>query len=197
MAVPFSPAAGQTQSPFPDVPNYHRALVALLNLKREGIFVGDAGLRRRRPDFDGILTLVGQNLDRVAGVTTEVETQFSRLRNRQELTVNEREFRSEVEDVFRWHRHLPTIMWFTDIFGEAQGSRFGDAPGARRQVADDLLVKAEALAARIRNLDPPPPYDLLKPFPDVPPDHWAYDAVHNLKRNGVLVGYPDGTFRGG
>lgn len=33
-------------------------------------------------------------------------------------------------------------------------------------------------------------------FPDVPENHWAYEAVENLKREGILVGYPDGTFKG-
>lgn len=31
---------------------------------------------------------------------------------------------------------------------------------------------------------------------DVPPGHWAYEAVQTLIRQGVLRGYPDGTFRG-
>jgi hypothetical protein len=34
------------------------------------------------------------------------------------------------------------------------------------------------------------------PFNDVPMDHWAYDAVDQLQQNGVLIGYPDGTFAG-
>ncbi|AIE85199.1 S-layer domain protein [Fimbriimonas ginsengisoli Gsoil 348] len=34
-------------------------------------------------------------------------------------------------------------------------------------------------------------------FPDVPDNHWAYEALANLKKAGVLVGYPDGLFRGG
>lgn len=34
-------------------------------------------------------------------------------------------------------------------------------------------------------------------FPDVPENHWAYEALANMKRNGLLVGYPDGLFRGG
>ncbi|GMV37414.1 MAG: hypothetical protein AMXMBFR61_19220 [Fimbriimonadales bacterium] len=33
-------------------------------------------------------------------------------------------------------------------------------------------------------------------FPDVPESHWAYDALETLKGAGLLVGYPDGTFRG-
>jgi len=35
-----------------------------------------------------------------------------------------------------------------------------------------------------------------KPFPDVPKDHWAYQAVMELKEKGILIGYPDGTFNG-
>ena len=35
-----------------------------------------------------------------------------------------------------------------------------------------------------------------KPFPDVPKDHWAYQAVMELKKKGILIGYPDGTFNG-
>jgi hypothetical protein len=34
------------------------------------------------------------------------------------------------------------------------------------------------------------------PFPDVPANHWAYDAVSQLKADGFLVGYPDGDFKG-
>ncbi len=33
-------------------------------------------------------------------------------------------------------------------------------------------------------------------FVDVPPDHWAYDAVNQLQKDGLLIGYPDGTFGG-
>lgn len=28
------------------------------------------------------------------------------------------------------------------------------------------------------------------PFPDVPRDHWAYDAVEQLRKMGILIGYP-------
>jgi len=33
-------------------------------------------------------------------------------------------------------------------------------------------------------------------FPDVPANHWAYDALAKLKADGILVGYPDGLYRG-
>ncbi len=33
-------------------------------------------------------------------------------------------------------------------------------------------------------------------FPDVPENHWAYDYVEGLAKKGLLVGYPDGEFKG-
>ena len=35
------------------------------------------------------------------------------------------------------------------------------------------------------------------PFSDVPAGHWAYDAVNKLAAEGVVEGYPDGTYGGG
>lgn len=34
-------------------------------------------------------------------------------------------------------------------------------------------------------------------FPDTPDNHWAYEALGKLKKDGLLVGYPDGLYRGG
>ena len=34
------------------------------------------------------------------------------------------------------------------------------------------------------------------PFNDVPTDHWSYDAVNTLQKDGIVIGYPDGTFGG-
>ena len=35
------------------------------------------------------------------------------------------------------------------------------------------------------------------PFTDVTPQDWAYQAVARLASQGVVNGYPDGTFQGG
>ena len=35
-----------------------------------------------------------------------------------------------------------------------------------------------------------------KEFPDVPTNHWAYEAMAKLAGNGIIEGYPDGTFKG-
>ncbi|MBI4859510.1 MAG: S-layer homology domain-containing protein [Candidatus Riflebacteria bacterium] len=34
------------------------------------------------------------------------------------------------------------------------------------------------------------------PFRDVPRDHWAYDAIDKMVREGIMEGHPDGTFKG-
>ncbi|MGC8833608.1 MAG: porin [Armatimonadota bacterium] len=34
-------------------------------------------------------------------------------------------------------------------------------------------------------------------FADIPPDHWAHEAVENLANRGLVLGYPDGRFLGG
>src|SRR6476619_5275898 len=34
------------------------------------------------------------------------------------------------------------------------------------------------------------------PFADVPTDHWAYAAVDKLQKQGIVIGYPDGTYGG-
>ena len=34
------------------------------------------------------------------------------------------------------------------------------------------------------------------PFRDVPANHWAYQAVQQLSADGLVQGYPNGTFRG-
>ncbi|BAS28880.1 S-layer homology domain-containing protein [Limnochorda pilosa] len=35
-----------------------------------------------------------------------------------------------------------------------------------------------------------------KPFPDVPPDHWAAESVELLRAAGLVIGYPDGEYKG-
>ena len=34
-------------------------------------------------------------------------------------------------------------------------------------------------------------------FPDVPENHWAYQYVEDLQKQGIIEGYPDGLFKGG
>lgn len=38
--------------------------------------------------------------------------------------------------------------------------------------------------------------DQDKLFPDVPSNHWAYEAVEGLRQRGLVIGYEDGNFKG-
>ncbi|MCH4179423.1 MAG: S-layer homology domain-containing protein, partial [Megasphaera sp.] len=38
--------------------------------------------------------------------------------------------------------------------------------------------------------------DQTKMFPDVPANHWAYQAVQAMANTGLIEGYPDGEFKG-
>jgi hypothetical protein len=49
-----------------------------------------------------------------------------------------------------------------------------------------------ALAAPAWAADPAPVR--TTPFPDVPRNHWAYNAVEELRQRGILRGYPQGSF---
>jgi len=60
----------------------------------------------------------------------------------------------------------------------------------RKQVA---LALAAALSLSVAGTALAAP---ANPFVDVPANHWAYDAVKDLSKDGVISGYGDGTFRG-
>ncbi len=54
-----------------------------------------------------------------------------------------------------------------------------------------LLVATIMVATMIM-----PAFAANMPFADVPKDHWAYDSVAELAAAGLVIGYPDGTFKG-
>ncbi len=41
-----------------------------------------------------------------------------------------------------------------------------------------------------------PAHAQAAPFLDTPTNHWAYEAVQNLAKKGIIIGYPDGTYGG-
>ena len=40
------------------------------------------------------------------------------------------------------------------------------------------------------------PEDQTSMFPDVPANHWAYEAVNDMAKRGLVIGYEDGQFKG-
>lgn len=60
---------------------------------------------------------------------------------------------------------------------------------ALKDQVNDLTARMDAL---LSVLNP----NLSKDFPDVPENHWAYEAVSRLAGNDIVQGYPDGEFHG-
>ena len=58
-----------------------------------------------------------------------------------------------------------------------------------RAKVDDLTARMDAL---LSVLNP----NISKDFPDVPENHWAYEAVSRLAGNGIVEGYEDGKYHG-
>lgn len=60
---------------------------------------------------------------------------------------------------------------------------------ALKDQVDNLTARMDAL---LSVLNP----NMSKDFPDVPENHWAYEAVSRLAGNDIVQGYPDGEFHG-
>ena len=60
---------------------------------------------------------------------------------------------------------------------------------ALKDQVNDLTARMDAL---LSVLNP----NMSKDFPDVPKNHWAYEAVSRLAGNDIVQGYPDGEFHG-
>jgi hypothetical protein len=58
-----------------------------------------------------------------------------------------------------------------------------------RAQVNDLTARMDAL---LSVLNP----NMSKEFPDVPANHWAYEAVSRLAGNGIVEGYEDGKYHG-
>ena len=61
-----------------------------------------------------------------------------------------------------------------------------------QQITDRMNAMEQKMNALMGIMD----MSKSKDFPDVPANHWAYEAVAKLAGNGIIKGYPDGTFKG-
>ena len=59
---------------------------------------------------------------------------------------------------------------------------------------DAQIQKLTAMVNALVGVEAEP--DTTTMFPDVPENHWAYEAVAAMARSGLVKGYPDGEFKG-
>ena len=79
-----------------------------------------------------------------------------------------------------------------------QGNHVTTSRIAMAKEIKDLRAEVEVLrqaVTGIRQGKTPDPVK-MKLFPDIAKNHWAYEAVEELTKQGLLEGYPDGTFGG-
>ena len=71
-----------------------------------------------------------------------------------------------------------------------------DLAEAKKEIAQlqSDNAKFKAILNAVLGLDLPQEANTV--FPDIEENHWAYVAVDDMAKRGLLVGYPDGTFKG-
>lgn len=71
-----------------------------------------------------------------------------------------------------------------------------DLAEAKKEIAQlqSDNAKFKAILNAVLGLDLPQEANTV--FPDIEENHWAYVAVEDMVKRGLLVGYPDGTFKG-
>ncbi|WP_197049780.1 S-layer homology domain-containing protein, partial [Veillonella montpellierensis] len=79
-----------------------------------------------------------------------------------------------------------------------QGNHVTTSRVAMAKEIKDLRAEVEVLRQAMVGMSQGKALDPLKMklFPDIEKNHWAYEAVTKLLQQGVLEGYPDGTFKG-
>ncbi len=73
--------------------------------------------------------------------------------------------------------------------GERSGGRHGNT--TKMKLTYKYALSTVLAAAMVT-----PAFAQQEGYRDVPENHWAYEALVRLKREGLLVGYPDGEFKG-
>ena len=108
----------------------------------------------------------------------------------------------ETEDVWEYYQLWLNGRYFSDIsehFAKdeiIQITEDGIMQGKSETTFEPSspLTRAEAAVISARLLDLPKGN---ADFKDVPHTHWAYEAILKVEKAGIMIGYPDGTFRPG
>lgn len=71
-----------------------------------------------------------------------------------------------------------------------------DVADMKREMAEMKAQNAKITAILNTVLGVGLPEDQNVMFPDVPQNHWAFEAIDDLARRGLIIGYEDGLFKG-
>ena len=71
-----------------------------------------------------------------------------------------------------------------------------DVADMKREMAEMKAQNAKITAILNAVLGTDLPEDQTNMFPDVPANHWAYEAVNDMAKRGLVIGYEDGQFKG-
>ena len=83
-------------------------------------------------------------------------------------------------------------------FALGKGGKINNSRVAMTHEINDLRQQVAYLSAVVAQMAAQSGYQFtdMKPFPDTPENHWAYEYVAKLAAEGIIEGYPDGNFSG-
>ena len=184
---------------FKDDKEYQWAVSTLRKLADEGILVGYFGFhsvlssKHERPTSRLVIASATNSAYLkikliIVWVTEYAETVRTGEVDEESAEVIREELSQYLPGVKSWQRHITALITLCEMLDQDLRA-LGANP---RSMQADLY----GLASTLERLRVPKFGEAQTPFIDVPAGHWAYAAVHNMKREGILLGYPDGRFRG-
>ncbi len=192
LPVLLAPNLGQAaQDNFPDLPKNHWVSEALARLKRQGVLVGfPTGYHNRPASRYEVAVAVHATYVNLRDLVTDLEKKLARMTTVETKDANAGPTAEQLRDGV--HRlqgiKVEDLRRLTEHFAPELTKLGVEVPGMQK----DLI----RISARIVRLHALKPGLALRPFPDVPPGHWASVATQRLRREGILRGYPDGRYRG-
>lgn len=87
---------------------------------------------------------------------------------------------------------MPALLTENLFIDHAQDAARLKDPAFREKLARGHVIGMEKAFGLKRKAQPVQPQ--AGPFPDVPADHWAADAIRIVKEAGLMTGRADGTF---
>lgn len=100
-------------------------------------------------------------------------------------------FELNSESRVEWAKGLSTYFWRIELLVDRHWdvfSSFGIEP-------EEVRTRLDRGRSGLKRLGIGRVNSIFDRFSDVPQGHWADDAFHNLRKAGILVGFPDNTIR--